>query len=127
MRSRDAASIPAPAPIASRGALGSSRERTTRFALGLCSALASGCVGAAPAPRTGATAANELRDYAHRQWENNELRGRAVVEAHTKIRHILAKVASILDDARAAGRPLDAVEAVRVEIESIQHEMLEAL
>ncbi|HSQ00080.1 MAG TPA: AAA family ATPase [Candidatus Dormibacteraeota bacterium] len=69
----------------------------------------------------------ELRDYAHRQWENNELRGRAVVEAHTKIRHILAKVASILDDARAAGRPVDAVEAVRVEIESIQHEMLEAL
>ncbi|MBX3024276.1 AAA family ATPase [bacterium] len=69
----------------------------------------------------------ELRDYAHRQWENNELRGRAVVEAHTKIRHILAKVGSILDDARAAGRPLDAVEAVRVEIESIQHEMLEAL
>ena len=33
----------------------------------------------------------ELRDYAHRQWESNELRGRAVVEAHTKIRHILAR------------------------------------
>jgi hypothetical protein len=36
-------------------------------------------------------------------------------------------VSSILDDARAAGPPVDAVEAVRVEIESIQHEMLEAL
>ena len=47
----------------------------------------------------------ELRDYAHRQWETNELRGRAVVEAHTKIRHILAKVDTILDDARGAGRP----------------------
>lgn len=69
----------------------------------------------------------ELRDYAHRQWENNELRGRAVVEAHTKIRHILAKVDSLLDGARGAGRPVDAVEAVRGEIESIQHEMLEAL
>ncbi len=69
----------------------------------------------------------ELRDYAHRQWENNELRGRAVVEAHTKIRHILAKVDSILDDARGAGRPVDAVAAVRSEIESIQHEMLAAL
>ena len=34
----------------------------------------------------------ELRDYAHRQWENNDLRSRAVVEAHTKIRNILAKV-----------------------------------
>jgi MoxR-like ATPase len=69
----------------------------------------------------------ELRDYAHRQWESNDLRGRAVVEAHTKIRHILAKLDSILDDARGAGRPIEAVEAVRSEIESIQHEMLEAL
>jgi len=69
----------------------------------------------------------ELRDYAHRQWENNELRGRAVVEAHTKIRHILAKVDTILDGARGAGRPIEAVEAVRSEIESIQHEMLAAL
>ena len=69
----------------------------------------------------------ELRDYAHRQWESNELRGRAVVEAHTKIRHILAKVDAILDDARGAGRPVEAVEAVRSEIESIQHAMLEAL
>jgi len=69
----------------------------------------------------------ELRDYAHRQWESNELRGRAVVEAHTKIRHILAKVDSIIGDARGAGRPVEAVEAVRSEIESIQHEMLEAL
>ena len=69
----------------------------------------------------------ELRDYAHRQWESNELRGRAVVEAHTKIRHILAKLDGILDDARGAGRPVDAVETVRTEIESIQHEMLAAL
>jgi MoxR-like ATPase len=69
----------------------------------------------------------ELRDYAHRQWESNELRGRAVVEAHTKIRHILAKVDGLLDDARGAGRPVDDVEAVRSEIESIQHEMLAAL
>ncbi|MGD9762210.1 MAG: AAA family ATPase [Candidatus Binatia bacterium] len=69
----------------------------------------------------------ELRDYAHRQWENNDLRGRAVVEAHTKIRQILAQVDDILAGARGAGRPTDAVAAVRAEIESIQHEMLEAL
>jgi len=69
----------------------------------------------------------ELRDYAHRQWDSNDLRGRAVVEAHTKIRHILARVDTILGDARGAGRPVEAVEAVRSEIESIQHAMLEAL
>lgn len=69
----------------------------------------------------------ELRDYAHRPWDTHELRGRAVVEAHTKIRQILAKLEGLLDEARGAGRPVDAVEAVRAEIESIQHEMLEAL
>jgi MoxR-like ATPase len=69
----------------------------------------------------------ELRDYAHRQWENNELRSRAVVEAHTKIRNILAKVSTILNEARAVGRPIEAVQAVKDEIESIQQRMLEAL
>jgi MoxR-like ATPase len=69
----------------------------------------------------------ELRDYAHRQWESNELRSRAVVEAHTKVRNILARIQMILEDARVAGRPLEPVEAARVEIESIQQQMLEAL
>lgn len=69
----------------------------------------------------------ELRDYAHRQWDNNDLRGRAVVEAHTKIRNILAKVSTILEQARTVGRPVAAVEAVKEEIEIIQQRMLEAL
>jgi MoxR-like ATPase len=69
----------------------------------------------------------ELRDYACRQWESHDLRSRAVVEAHTKIRNIVARVVAILDDARRAGRPVDQVEAVRVEIETIQQQMLEAL
>ncbi len=69
----------------------------------------------------------ELRDYASRQWESNDLRSRAVVEAHTKIRNILAKVATILDEARAVGRPIEQVQAVKDEIETIQQRMLEAL
>ncbi|MBI3784604.1 MAG: AAA family ATPase [Deltaproteobacteria bacterium] len=69
----------------------------------------------------------ELRDYAHRQWENSELRSRAVVEAHTKIRSILSKLASIIDAASSVGRPLDTVQSVREQIESIQQRMLEAL
>jgi MoxR-like ATPase len=69
----------------------------------------------------------ELRDYAHRQWENADLRSRAVVEAHTKIRNILAKVATILEQARTTGRPIDTVEALKQEIETIQQRMLAAL
>jgi MoxR-like ATPase len=69
----------------------------------------------------------ELRDYAHRQWDNNDLRSRAVVEAHTKIRNILAKVSTILEQARTVGRPVATVQAVKEEIETIQQRMLEAL
>jgi MoxR-like ATPase len=70
---------------------------------------------------------HELRDYAHRQWENSDLRSRAVVEAHTKIRHILGKVNDILEEARAVGRPVTTVEAAKNEIEAIQQRMLEVL
>ncbi|HVM95179.1 MAG TPA: hypothetical protein VMT89_02265, partial [Candidatus Acidoferrales bacterium] len=69
----------------------------------------------------------ELRDYAHRQWENSELRSRAVVEAHTKIRNILSKLTSIIDEARSVGRRLDTIQSVREQIESIQQRMLETL
>ena len=69
----------------------------------------------------------ELRDYAQRQWENNDMRSRAVVEAHTKIRSILVKISSLLDEANNSGRPTDKVLAVKQEIESIQQRMLEAL
>jgi MoxR-like ATPase len=69
----------------------------------------------------------ELRDYAHRQWDNTEMRSRAVVEAHTKIRHILTRVNGILDEARTVGRPIAAVQAVKSEIEAIQQRMLEVL
>ena len=69
----------------------------------------------------------ELRDYAYRQWDNRDMRDRAVVEAHTKIRHIRDKVRTIIDKAKTRGRPTGAVEAVDREIESIQQRMLEAL
>lgn len=69
----------------------------------------------------------ELRDYAFRQWENSDQKSRAVVEAHTKIRNLLARVESILEEARHAGRPVEAVEDVRAEIQQIQHGMLESL
>jgi MoxR-like ATPase len=69
----------------------------------------------------------ELRDYAQRSWETTDLRNRAVVEAHTKIRNILTKISGILEEARNVGRPLETVEAVKQEIEGIQQRMLETL
>ncbi len=69
----------------------------------------------------------ELRDYAFRDWDTSELRTRAAVEAHTKLRSILGKVDAILAQARSGGRPLARVEALKTEIEQIQQEMLARL
>ena len=66
----------------------------------------------------------ELREYALRPWDTRELRSRAAVEAHTKIRNILNKVDVIMTQARSGGRPVDRVEALRQEIAQIEHEML---
>jgi len=67
----------------------------------------------------------EIRDSASRQWETSDERARALVEFHTKLRNILAKVDQIMDKAKRLGRPLDRVGSVRGEIEQIQKEMLE--
>jgi MoxR-like ATPase len=66
----------------------------------------------------------ELREYALRAWDTRELRSRAAVEAHAKIRNILDKVDVILSRARGGGRPVDRVEALRREIAEIEREML---
>ncbi|MGH7964502.1 MAG: AAA family ATPase [Candidatus Binatia bacterium] len=65
----------------------------------------------------------ELRDYAERTWESKEQHARAVIEAHTKIRHILTKVEEISQKARDIGRPLDKVETIRQEIQVIQQQL----
>ncbi|MGH7819250.1 MAG: AAA family ATPase, partial [Candidatus Binatia bacterium] len=69
----------------------------------------------------------ELREYALREWDTRELRARALVEVHTKIRNILSRVETIVESARQDGRPIDRAEAIRAEIESIQKEMLTSL
>jgi len=66
----------------------------------------------------------ELRDYAQRQWESDELRKRAVVEAHTKIANILVKFENLLREASDAGRTIAGAEAMRSEVREIQQTML---
>jgi MoxR-like ATPase len=67
----------------------------------------------------------EIRDSALRQWETSDERARALVEFHTKLRNILAKVDQIMEKAKRMGRPVERVDSVKSEIEQIQKEMLE--
>ena len=68
----------------------------------------------------------EIEAYVQRPWETEELRSQALIEGHTKLRNILAKVERIIDDASDADRPLARVEDMRDEIRTLQKRMLEA-
>jgi MoxR-like ATPase len=67
----------------------------------------------------------EMRDYALRPWETSEVRSQALIEVHTKLRNILAKVDQLIDKAKKLGRPLEKVGAIKEEIEEIQQQMLQ--
>ncbi len=69
----------------------------------------------------------ELRDYAERKWESKEQQARAVIETHTKIRHILGKIEELSKKVGEAGRPLEKVDTIRREIETIQQQLLAKL
>ena len=66
----------------------------------------------------------ELRDYAQRPWESEELRKRALVEAHTKIANILMKFETLIQEASDAGRSIPGSDAMRTEVREIQQAML---
>jgi len=67
----------------------------------------------------------EIRESALQPGRTSDQRARALIEFHTKLRNILAKVDQIMDKAKRLGRPLARVNSVRGEIEQLQKEMLE--
>jgi len=67
----------------------------------------------------------EIRDLALRPWETSDERARALIEFHTKLRNILAKVEQIMEKAKKLGRSVERVEAIKEEIEGMQKQMLE--
>lgn len=67
----------------------------------------------------------ELREYAlERQWESDELRNRALIEAHTKIANILVKFDHLVREAAENGKSVRTAEAMRSQVKEIQQNML---
>ncbi|HXZ88845.1 MAG TPA: AAA family ATPase [Candidatus Binataceae bacterium] len=66
----------------------------------------------------------ELREYAERGWESEELRKRALIEAHTKLANILVKFENLVHDASENGRDTGGIEAMRAKVKEIQQVML---
>jgi MoxR-like ATPase len=66
----------------------------------------------------------ELGEYVERGWESEELKRRAVIEAHTKIANILVKLDGLIRSASGEGRAVETVEAMRSQVREIQQTML---
>ncbi|MGH7917647.1 MAG: hypothetical protein ACREQE_09270, partial [Candidatus Binataceae bacterium] len=66
----------------------------------------------------------ELRDYAERGWESDELKKRAQIEAHTKLANILVKFDNLMREAADNGRELGTIAAMRSKVKDIQDAML---
>ncbi|MGH7838588.1 MAG: AAA family ATPase, partial [Candidatus Binataceae bacterium] len=68
----------------------------------------------------------ELREYAGRVWESDELRKRAGIEAHSKLANILVKFANLIHDAAEGGRATEGLKTMRAQVKAIQQSMLRA-
>jgi|YelNatPaOPRAMG01_1025707.scaffolds.fasta_scaffold08880_3 MoxR-like ATPase len=66
----------------------------------------------------------EIMEYAARDWESEELRKRATIEAHTKLANILVKFDNLLREAADGGRSVATAEAMRSQVKEIQQAML---
>ncbi len=66
----------------------------------------------------------EIMEYAERDWESEELRTRATIEAHTKLANILVKFDNLLREAAGGGRSVATAEAMRSQVKQIQQSML---
>ncbi len=66
----------------------------------------------------------ELREYAERGWESEELRKRAVIEAHAKLSNILIKFENLVRQASESGRDTVGIEVMRSKVKDIQQTML---
>ncbi|HZP44127.1 MAG TPA: AAA family ATPase [Candidatus Binataceae bacterium] len=68
----------------------------------------------------------ELREYANRGWENEEMRQRAVIEAQAKLANILLKFENLIREAAESGRDVGGIEAMRSTVKQIQQAILRA-
>jgi len=67
----------------------------------------------------------ELKEYAlDRQWESEEMRNRALIEAHAKIANILKKFDNLLREASEGGKSVTSAEAMRAQVKDLQQNML---
>lgn len=69
--------------------------------------------------------AEEILEYAQRDWADADERTKAGIEAHTKFKKIHARLADMIRRINQEGRSLGRIEEVRLQIEAMHNNILE--
>jgi len=71
--------------------------------------------------------AKELEGYSKREWEDEDMRIKANIEAQTKLKQIVLSVNDLIDECEQRGKQTEEVRKAKDEIEEIQKEILDRL
>jgi len=71
--------------------------------------------------------AKELNGYSKREWEDEDMRIKANIEAQTKLKQIASNVNDLIEECEQRGKPTEEINKAKNEIEEMQKEILDRL
>jgi len=71
--------------------------------------------------------AQEIESYSSKEWDDQETRIKANIEAQTKLKMIISRVDDISDELKDRGKSLDEVEEIRTKIDNMQKKILDSM
>ena len=71
--------------------------------------------------------AQEIESYSRQDWEDQETRVKANIEAQTKLKMIISKVDDITNELTDRGKPLEEVQEIRDKIDKLQKKILDSM
>jgi len=71
--------------------------------------------------------AKELDGYSKREWEDEDMRIKANIEAQTKLKQIASNVNGLIEECEQRGKPTEEINKAKNEIEEMQKEILDRL
>jgi len=71
--------------------------------------------------------AKELDGYSKREWEDEDMRIKANIEAQTKLKQIASNVNDLIEECEQRGKPTEEINKAKNEIEEMQKEILDRL
>jgi MoxR-like ATPase len=68
--------------------------------------------------------AQEIAAYARRRWPDIDSRNRAIIEAHTKLHHIHARLCAMRDAGTKRGRDTSRIDHIAAQVQAMQEQLI---